>query len=165
MTAPVSWTPVAAPTAPPLVVAPDRRRARRWLTVILVANGSIALVCLVGAMWAADATGEWWSGSALGITLAGCVFQMVFHAFFYGRLLGAESIAEIGPEGVRGPTKRWVQETLPWSSIASVTNAWNVVVITPVPGGGTKVVIPSRATTTDASTIRAAIAHFSGGRL
>ena len=166
MTAPVSWTSAAAPPAlPPLVVAPDRRRARRWLTFIVVANGSIALVCLLGAMWAADATGEWWSGSALGITLAGCVFQMVFHAFSFGRLLGAGSIAEIGPEGVRGPTKRWVPETLPWSSIASVVSGWRVVVITPVPGGGSKIVIPARATTSDIATMRAAIAHFSGGRL
>ena len=74
-------------------------------------------------------------------------------------------IAEVGPDGLRGPTKRWVPETLPWSSIASVANGWNVVVVTPVPGAGTKVVIPARATTSDIATIRAAIAHFSGGRL
>ncbi len=166
VTAPVSWNPATAPpTAPPLVVRPDRARARRWLTFILGANGVIAVVCLLAAMWAADATGAWWGGSALGITLAGCVFQMVFHAFSHGRLLGADVIAEVGPDGLRGPTRRWVPETLPWSSIASVTNGWNVVVVTPVPGAGTKVVIPARATTSDTATIRAAIAHFSGGRL
>jgi len=165
VTAPVSWTSPHPTAAPPLVVQPDRRKARRWLTFILVSNGVISVICLLTAMWAADATGEWWGGSALGITLAGCVFQMVFHAFAYGRLLGADPIAEIGPAGVRGPTKRWVQETLPWSSIASVTNGWNVVVVTPAPGAGTKVVIPARATTSDTATIRAAIAHFSGGRL
>lgn len=166
VTAPVSWTSAApAPSAPSLVVRPDRRRARRWLTVILGLNGIIAVVCLVAALWASSTFMGAWGGLSFGITLAGCVFQMVFHAFFYGRLLGADSIAEIGPAGVRGPTKKWVQETLAWSSIASVTNGWNVVVITPVPGAGTKLVIPSRATTTDAPTIRAAIAHFSGGRL
>ena len=165
MTAPVSWTPPAPTAAPPLVVRPDRRKARRWLSFILVSNGVISVICLGGALWAADATGSWWAGISLTVTLAGCVFQMVFHAFAYGRLLGADPIAEIGPGGVRGPTKRWVQETLPWSSIATVVNGWNVVVITPAPGAGTKVVIPARATTSDTATIRAAIAHFSGGRL
>ena len=166
VTAPVSWTSAdRAPSAPPLVVRPDRRRARRWLTVILGLNGMIAVVCVVAAAWASSTSMGAWGGLPFGITLAGCVFQMVFHAFFYGRLLGADSIGEIGPAGVRGPTKQWVQVTLPWSSIASVTSGWNVVIITPVAGAGSKLVIPSRATTTDVTTIRAAIAHFSGGRL
>ncbi|HMJ76510.1 MAG TPA: hypothetical protein VK507_11090 [Iamia sp.] len=166
VTAPVSWTSAdPAPSAPPLVVRPDRRRARRWLTIILGLNGMLSVVCLAAALWASSTFMGAWGGLSFGITLAGCVFQMVFYAFFYGRLLGAETIGEIGPAGVRGPTKKWVQVTLPWSSITSVTSAWNVVVITPVPGAGSKLVIPSRATTTDAATVRAAIAHFSGGRL
>jgi hypothetical protein len=146
-------------------VAPDRRRARRWLTVILGINGLLSVICLAAALWASSTSVGAWGGASFGITLAGCVFQMVFYAFFYGRMLGAETIAEVGPAGIRGPTKRWIQETLPWSSIASVTSGWNVVVIKPVPGAGSKLVIPSRATTTDAATIRAAIAHFSRGRL
>jgi hypothetical protein len=146
-------------------VAPDRRRTRRWLTFILAINGLLAVICFTAALWASSTSMGAWGGASFGITLASCVFQMVFYAFFYGRLLGADTLAEVGPAGIRGPTKRWVQETLPWSSIALVTSGWNVVIIKPVPGAGSKLVIPSRATTSDAATIRAAIAYFSGGRL
>jgi len=168
VTAPLSWTaPAPAPVepSPPLVIGADRAKARRWLTFILVINGLLATICLAAGFWASSTSIGALGGLSFGITLAGCVFQMVFYAFFYGRMLGAETIAEVGPAGIRGPTKRWVQEMLPWSSIALVTSAWNVVVVKPVPGAGSKLVIPSRATTTDAATIRAAIAHFSGGRL
>ncbi|HEU5151479.1 MAG TPA: hypothetical protein VFU19_13330 [Iamia sp.] len=150
-------------TAPPLVVRTDPSKARGWLTLILVANGLLAVVCLAGGLWAAGVTEAAWGGAAFAITLAGAVFQMVFHAFAYGRMLGADTIAEIGPAGVRGPTTRWEQVALPWSSIASVAKGWNAVVVKAV--DGPKLVIPVRATTSDAHTVRAAIAHFSGGRL
>lgn len=163
MTAPVSWTAPAPTAAPLLVVQADRGKVRRWLAFVLVANGAIVLVCMLAGLWAAAATDAWWGGSAFVVTLAGCVFQMVFHAFSYGRMLGADRIAEIGPDGVRGPTKRWEQEALPWASIATVTDGWSAVVVTAA--DGRKLVIPGRATTADARTIRGAIAHFSGGRL
>lgn len=166
MTAPQSWTiapPVSA--APPLVVRPVRRKVLRLLAIILVANGVVALIGLLAALWAASATGGWWAGAALVITVVGAVFQMVFHAYFYGRMIGTPSIAEIGPDGIRGLTTRWVAQDLPWSSVASVSRAWSSVAVTPVPGAGPKVLIPTRAVDTDVATIRAAIAHFSGGRL
>lgn len=165
MTAPLSWTASAPTAAPPLVVRPDRGKARRWMAFAVGANAFIAVISAVGAIWAAGATGEWWAGAAMTITLAGSVFQMVFHAFAYGRFLGAETIAEIGPQGIRGPTTRWERVELPWSSIAAVANGWNAVVVKPVPGAGPKLVIPTRATDSTAATIRAAIHHFSGGRL
>lgn len=166
MTAPVSWTPSPAASAPPpLVVRPDRGKIRSWLSLILVLNGSLAVLCLVAGMWASSTSVGAFGGGAFAITLLGCVFQMVFHSYFYGRLAGADVIAQIGPEGVRGPTSRWEHTSVPWSSIASVTKGWNAVVVQPIPGAGQKLIIPARATTSDAPTIRAAIAHFSGGRL
>lgn len=148
-----------------LTITTDRAKARRWLTLILVANGVIALVALVGALWAASALDAAWGGAAMAFTACGCVFQMVFHAFFYGRLLGSDPIAVIGSEGIRGPTSRWEQVALPWASIASVTSGWNAVVVKPVPGAGPKLVIPTRATSADTATVRAAVSHVSGGRL
>lgn len=172
MTAPLSWDPSAAapqpqphaaPAPAPLVVRPDRAKVRSWLSVILVLNGGLAFLCLLLTMWAASTSIGMFGGGAFAITLTGCVFQMVFHAYFYGRMAGAEAIAVIGPEGVHGPTGRWVFATLPWASIASVTNGWNAVVVQPV--DGPKLVIPTRATDTDRPTVRAAVTHFSGGRL
>ena len=131
----MSWTSAdPAPSAPPLVVRPDRRRARRWLTVILGLNGMIAVVCLAAALWASSTSmGAWGGVSRSASRSPAACSRWSFDAFFYGRLLGTETIAEVGPAGIRGPTKRWVQVTLPWSSITSVVNGWNVVVITPRP--------------------------------
>lgn len=163
VTAPQSWIPSPS-TAPPLVVRPDRAKARGWLTIVLVINGGLAAVCLPLAMWASSGSLGIFGGAAFAITLTGSVFQMVLHAFTYGRLLGADVIAEIGPGGLRGPSTRWELVSLPWSSIASVTKSWNAVVVQPVPGAGEKLVIPTRATTADTTAIRAAVSHFSGGR-
>lgn len=176
MTAPQSWTPPAATAAPPvaapavapsaaapLVVRADRGKVRGWLSLILVLNGAIAALCLVLAMWASSTSIGAFGGAAFAITLTGCVFQMVFHSYFYGRMAGAEAIAVIGPEGVHGPTGKWVFTTLPWASITSVGSGWNAVVVHPV--DGPKLVIPTRAVDTDRSTVRAAVTHFSGGRL
>jgi hypothetical protein len=165
VTAPVSWNPPAPTAAPPLVVRPDRRKVRRLLAVILVANGVLVVISLAAALWASGATGEWWAGAALAVTLAGGVFQMVFHAYYYGRMIGSPTIAEIGLDGIRGLTTRWVEQAVPWSAVASVSRGWSSVVVTPVADAGPKVLIPTRAVDTDAATIRAAIAHFSGGRL
>jgi hypothetical protein len=148
-----------------LTIRTDRAKVRSWLSLILVLNGSLAVVCLVLAMWASSTSIGAFGGAAFAITLVGTVFQMVFHAYFYGRMAGAEAIAVIGPDGIHAPTGRWVFTTLPWSSIASVRNGWNAVEVTPVPGAGPKLVIPTRAVDTDRPTVRAAITHHSGGRL
>jgi hypothetical protein len=145
------------------VIGPDRGKARGWLSLILVLNGGLSVVCVLAGFWAAAATDAWWGGAAFAITLFGCIFQMVFHAYFYGRLMGAEAIATVGPDGIHGPTGRWVFETLPWPAITSVRNGWNAVVVQAA--DGRKLVIPTRAVDTDRPTLRAAVTHFSGGRL
>lgn len=174
MTAPQSWTPGPSsasapppgpPPAPPLIVRPDRAAARRWLTFILVMNGVLAALCLVGVMWASSSSVGTLAGAPFAITLTGCVFQMVFHAFIWGRFLGIDTLAEVGPHGLRGPTTRHEMALLPWSAVASVDGGWNRLVVTPVAGAGPKLSIPTRALDTDASTLRAAITYFSGGRL
>ncbi len=80
-------------------------------------------------------------------------------------MIGTPRIVEVGPDGIRGLTTRWAEQALPWSSIVSVTRSWNALVVTPAAGAGSKILIPTRAIDADAATIRAAIAHFSGGRL
>ena len=134
------------------------------MAVIIVLNGSVAAIALVAGLWAASTSTGAIAGLPFAITLVGCVFQMVFHAFSYGRMLGAETIAEIGPEGVRGLSTRWEVQRIPWASISSVHRGWNSIFVRPVPGAGPKLVIPTRAVDRDATTIRAAISHFSGGR-
>ncbi len=167
MTAPLSWNPPVAAAAlspaPPLVVRTDRGKARGWLSLILVLNGTLVLVCVVAGSWASAALDSVWGGAAFAVTLLGCVFQMVFHAYFYGRMMGAEAIAVVGPDGIHGPTGKWAFETLPWPAITSVGNGWNAVVVQSA--DGRKLVIPTRATDTDRPTLRAAVTHFSGGRL
>lgn len=166
VTAPESWTSAPpASGAPPLVVRPDRRKVRRLMALILGINGVLALISLGAAVWASSATGSWWAGAATGITLASAVFQMVFHAYYHGRMIGTPTVAEIGPAGVQGLTTRWEPQSLPWSSVVSMARSWNSMVVTPVAGAGPKVLIPLRGIDTDAATIRAAVAHFSGGRL
>jgi len=53
-----------------------------------------AVIGLLAALWAANATGEWWAGAGISISVAGAVFQMVFHAYYYGRMIGSPSIVE-----------------------------------------------------------------------
>lgn len=165
MTAPLAWTDTAAPTAQPpsLVVRPDRTKAKRWLTFILVLNGPLAVLCLLLTMWASSSSVGWWGGGSFAITLTGCVFQMVFHAYSYGRMMGAEVILEVGPAGIRGRTSRWDTVEVPWESVVSVSSAWNTIVVKTT--SGPKVLAPTRAVDTPAATTRQAITYFSGGRL
>lgn len=150
----------------PLVVRPDRGKVRRWLTLILVLNGSIAAVALGAALWATTVTSVGAvSGLPFAITLTGCVFQMVFHAYFYGRMMGMDTLAEVGPQGLTGRTAKGEVAHLPWAAVASVSHSWNTFVVRPHPGAGPKLVIPTRAIDSDATTIRSAVRHFSGGRL
>lgn len=164
VTAPLAWTDPAVPQpAPPsLVVRPDRRKARSWLTFILVINGTLAVLCLLLTMWASSTSIGWWGGGSFAITLSGCVFQMVFHSFFYGRMLGTEVIVEVGPRGIRGHTTRWEVVEVPWSDVASVSGGWNQVTIKTA--SGPKLTVPTRATDTGEPTVRQAITYFSGGR-
>lgn len=151
----------------PLVVRPDRAKVRSWLSLILVLNGVLAMACLALGLWAVsvtDSSTATLAGAPFAITLAGCVFQMVFHAYHYGRMAGTDVVAEVGPEGIRARTAKGEPVALPWAAVASARRSWNTVIVTPQPGAGPKLVVPTRAVDTDSATILAAVHHFSGGR-
>ena len=167
------------------MVRPDRAKARAWLTFILLINGGLAALCLVAALWASSASVGVLGGASFAITLSGCVFQMVFHGYFWGRFLGADVVAEAGPYGIRALVPGEGTVFLPWPAVASVSNGWTGLVIRPVAGADPStpgiegavrartwrrlarrgITVPKRAITPDIATLRAAIHHFSGGRL
>lgn len=164
MTAPLAWTDPAAPqmAPPPLVVRPDRGKARSWFALILVMNGSLAVICLLATMWASSTSIGWWGGASFAISLSGCVFQMVFHAYYWGRFQGIDRLLEVGPAGIRvqQPGKEAVD--LAWAQVAAVKPGFRRIVIKTTVGKDQWV--PVRCTDTTEVTVRQAVTYFSGGR-
>jgi len=186
VTAPSSWTPsVPVEPAPPLVVRPDRAKARSWLATILFLNGFLAVVCLLAALWASSTSIGVLGGASFAITLSGCVFQMVFHAYYWGRFLGADVVAEVGPHGIRALVPGEGTVFLPWPAVASTEVRWRALTIRFAPGVAPSspgveaavsehtwrrvsrrgIALPVKAISPDVAVLRAAIQHFTGGRL
>jgi len=167
---------------PPFVVGPDRAHARRHLRIAVVV-GAIVVILNILQVLLADTAWEaiWVGGTALAFV--GVVASQVV---MWRRFLAADVLAEVGPAGIRVHVLRRGWVSLPWDAVGGVRTDWaRRVVVKPAAGvdpstPGTDwpphpatvrrarrrgLFIATVPSDTDAPTVRAAISHFSGGRL
>lgn len=167
----------------PLVVRTDPAPLRRRLGIVLGVTGTACVLVLLGAVWLASFAGFWASLPVI-LIVANLGFQMVWYAFSFGRRMGTDPVAHIGSEGIAINALRHGWVSLPWPAVASITGGGQQLIIKPVSQATERAPsvtgpaddgfwrkaerrglrIGAVGITPDLGTVRAAVAHFSGGR-